>query len=176
MYGLTLTDAAFFDDRPDMRWDQLPVVRSFFRQEPAMQTKQITQLYDAIDSATEARRTMRAMDRRWRPEIATEIDSSQENQLYGQMSFADKRMRTFRAEMDAIYQTPTLTDVRNMAQERAKATRESNLVSNAKLTGAWNDLGALKRFLLDDLLRERNAFADSVMKDVEQRRDLGATQ
>jgi len=34
-YGLTLTDAAFFDDRPDMRWDQLPVIRSFFRQEPA---------------------------------------------------------------------------------------------------------------------------------------------
>jgi hypothetical protein len=110
-------------------------------------------------------------DRRWRPEIATEIESSQENRLYGQMSFADKRMRTFRAEMDAIYQAPTLADVRSMAQERAKATRQANLVANAKLTGAWNDLGALKRLLLDDLLRERNAFAESVMKDVEQRRE-----
>jgi len=73
--------------------------------------------------------------------------------------------------MDAIYQAPTLADVRNMAQERAKATRQSDLVANAKLTGAWNDLGALKRFLLDDLLRERNAFAELVMQDVEQRRE-----
>ena len=79
-------------------------------------------------------------------------------------------MRTFRAEMDAIYQAPTLADVRNMAQERAKATRQANLVGNAKLTGAWNDVGALKRFLLDDLLRERNAFAESAMNDVENRR------
>jgi hypothetical protein len=58
-----------------------------------------------------------------------------------------------------------------MTQERAKATRQPNLVGNAKLTGSWNDLGALKRFLLDDLLRERNAFAASVMRDVEQRSD-----
>jgi hypothetical protein len=55
-----------------------------------------------------------------------------------------------------------------MAQERAKATRQPDLIANAKLTRAWNDLGALKRFLLDDLLRERNAFATALMKDVEQ--------
>jgi len=36
---------------------------------------------------------------------------------------------------------------------------------------AWNDLGALKRVLLDDLIRERNAFAETVMKDVENRRE-----
>ena len=29
-------------------------------------------------------------------------------------------------------------------------------------------MGALKRFLIDDLLRERNKFARRVMKDIEQ--------
>jgi len=98
--------AGLSGSRPLESLRKLPVIRSFFRQEPVMQTRQVTQLYDAIDAATEARRTMRAMDRRWRPEI----EASQENRLYGQMSFADKRMRTFRAEMDAIYQAPTLAD------------------------------------------------------------------
>jgi hypothetical protein len=37
----------------------------------------------------------------------------------------------------------------------------------------WNDLGALKRFLLDDLLRERNAFAESV--DEKRQQELQAT-
>jgi hypothetical protein len=35
----------------------------------------------------------------------------------------------------------------------------------------WRDAGALKRILIDDIIRERNAFAETVMKDVEQRRE-----
>jgi hypothetical protein len=32
-------------------------------------------------------------------------------------------------------------------------------------------MGALKRFLLDDIIRERNVFAETVMKDVNARRE-----
>ena len=37
-------------------------------------------------------------------------------------------------------------------------------------------MGALKRMLLDDIVRERNAFAENMMKDVGHRRqELQAT-
>src|SRR3546814_10824187 len=58
---LQLSDGAFFDNKPDMRLDQYPVLRRFYREEPARQTRYITELYEAIDAATEARRTLRSM-------------------------------------------------------------------------------------------------------------------
>ncbi len=53
LYGLTLSDAVLFDDMPKMRVDQYPIIRRFYRKEPARNTKYVTQLYDAIDAATE---------------------------------------------------------------------------------------------------------------------------
>jgi hypothetical protein len=171
LYGLTMTDAAFFDDRPDLRVDQLPVVRRFYREEPATQTKWVTELYDAIEAATQARRTMRDMAKRYRPDIADELAETTENRAYRQMNFADERMRAFRKEMLVIADAPDLEAVQQMAMARAKRTKNISLVGRAKASGVWRDLGALKRVLIDDVIRERNAFAESVMKDVEQRRE-----
>lgn len=168
MYGMTLTDAAFFDDAPDLRLDQLPVVRSFYRQEPARQTKWVTELYEAIDAATDARRTMRAMDKRWRPEIAGELAETVENRTYGQLNFADQRMRMFRKEMIDVADAPDLAAALKMAEQRSKTTRNLRLLADAKRA---RDVGAVKRLLIDDLIRERNAFAETVMKDVEARRE-----
>ena len=44
------------------------------------------------------------------------------------------------------------------------------LIAGAKRKGAWRDMGNLKRFLMDDLLRERNQYAKRVMTDVRGRR------
>ena len=44
------------------------------------------------------------------------------------------------------------------------------LINRAKRKGAWDDSGALKMLLQDDLLRERNAYAREVMADIERQR------
>ena len=51
--------------------------------------------------------------------------------------------------------------------ERGRTTKRPNLVAELEGEGIWNDLGALKRWLMDDLTRERNAFAKSVMTELE---------
>jgi hypothetical protein len=170
MYGLALLDAALYDDLPDARTDQLPVVRRFFRQEPALNTRYVTELYDAIDAATAARRTMRFLDRTYRPEIAGEIENTPDNLAYNQMSNADKQMAAFRKESDFVTRAPDLQTVRDMATERARVTRNPALVGKARMAGSWDDIGPLKRFLLDDILAERNAYAEAVMKDVTAQR------
>jgi hypothetical protein len=170
LYGLSTIDAAFFDDKPDMRTDQLPVVRRFFRDEPAQNTKYLSQLYEAIDAATETRRTMRFMDRTWRPEIAGELENKVENRLYSQLNTADQQLRVFRKEIEQIYRMPSLPELQKFADERARATRNPSLTGRARFDGVWDDLGALKRFLIDDIIRERNAYAETVMADVEARR------
>jgi hypothetical protein len=114
---------------------------------------------------------MRDMAKRYRPDIADELAETTENRAYRQMNFADERMRAFRKEMLVIADAPDLEAVQQMAMARAKRTKNISLVGRAKASGVWRDLGALKRVLIDDVIRERNAFAESVMKDVEQRRE-----
>ena len=42
-YGLTLADAAFFDDAPELRIDQYPALRRFYRKTPATHTRYVTE-------------------------------------------------------------------------------------------------------------------------------------
>ena len=66
-----------------------------------------------------------------------------------------------------MIQAPTLEDTQRLAEERATATRDVALRSKARKV--WNDMGGLKRFLMDELIRERNTFAKRVMQDVRER-------
>ena len=45
---------------------------------------------------------------------------------------------------------------------------DQSLVARLQWTGAWNDVGALKRALLDSLTTERNQFAKGVMADIDK--------
>jgi hypothetical protein len=71
MYGLMLTDKALFGDKlPEMRTDQLPVVRRFYSQEPPQHTKFETQFYDMLGEAKRLHGTLRELDHLGRPDLA----------------------------------------------------------------------------------------------------------
>jgi hypothetical protein len=78
-------------------------------------------------------------------------------------------MRVFRKETEQVINARTIDEVRDLARERARARRDPAFLATAR-RDAWDDTGALKRHLLDDLTRERNDLAERVMKDVERRR------
>lgn len=63
MYGLMLTDQAFFGDRlPEKRADELPVVRRFYSQEPSRHTKFESQFYEMLTEAKRLRGTLKELD------------------------------------------------------------------------------------------------------------------
>ncbi|MFZ2855793.1 MAG: LPD38 domain-containing protein [Rhodocyclaceae bacterium] len=71
MYGLMLTDKAMFGDKlPEMRTDQLPVVRRFYSQEPPPHTKFETQFYDMLGEAKRLHGSLRELDHLGLPDIA----------------------------------------------------------------------------------------------------------
>ena len=189
-YGLMLADGMVFDDTPDLRVDQYPGIRRFYSREPARRSRAVTQIYEMVQEATQARRTMRHMDRSYRPEIAAELENTRENLLHNQITFARDHLGVIKKEMDQVTWARTLDDVREIAEERrrgAKIRRDAIdkaaerrrveksrvLITSAKRDGAWDDIGTLKMLLLDDLLRERNAYARDVMADVEAREKEG---
>ena len=172
LYGLQISDAAFFDDiRPDLRIDQLPVVRRFFVEQPARNTRFVTELFDAIGEANETRRTMRLMDRTFREDIAGDLEYTPENLLFGQLQYAEERMRVFRRETELVVRAQSLADVRGMVEDRARVTANPGFANEAKRSADWDSIGALKRLLLDDLVRERNQFAREVIMDLRERRE-----
>jgi hypothetical protein len=56
------------------------------------------------------------------------------------------------------------------AQERAWQKEHRLVILNAHARGAWDSVGALKRFLLDDLTSERNTYAQAVVREMRQQR------
>lgn len=103
MYGLSLTDAALYDDKPDMRVDQYPVLRRFYAKEPAKRTKYGTQFFDMLREATELRRTIKQMDKIGRPDIADEIEERKEIDRYTQLTRSNKQLQAINREMKQVY-------------------------------------------------------------------------
>ena len=55
-----------------------------------------------------------------------------------------------------------------MPRERLP-TRRPKLMDQLRSKGVWDDIGALKAWLRDDLVGERNRYARKVMREIEGR-------
>ena len=153
-----------------MRIDQYPVIRRFYQRTPPRHTKYVTQLYDALAAATAARRTMRHMDRTFRPDFAKEIEDTPENLEYGQLTNAQKSMRGISAEMRLVVDTPDLPTLQRHATDLGRERDLKARIMRMRPTKARGDLRDLKRELLDFWTEERNTLAKEVMQDIETQR------
>lgn len=110
MYGLSLSDAIFYDDIPDLRVDQYPVLRRFYRQSPARRTKYETMYYDMLKEATELRRTMREMSKTLKDvPIAYELADKPYLALYKPLKDMQVYMSDIRTMQNNIYDDPDKT-------------------------------------------------------------------
>lgn len=110
LYGLMLTDQAFFGDKlPEKRADELPVVRRFYASEPAKHTKYESEFYDILSEARRLRGTMRELDELGMREVA---DSKENSPLAGEakpLERAQKNLGAINRDMQAARRDPILT-------------------------------------------------------------------
>jgi hypothetical protein len=171
--GLALSDWAIEAARggppqPAKRLDQMPLVRRFYEQEPARTTRYVTDYFNALREATEARQTMRKMDQSGRPDIATELQKTPENLDRDQLVRVDKTMGAIRKDIDAVTNAPDLASARKLAQDRAKLLRDPGMMGRLQSAGTWNDVAQLKRYLIDSLTAERNDLARTTIQGVDR--------
>jgi conjugative element/phage-associated large polyvalent protein len=102
MYGLTLSDAMMFDNKPKMRVDQYPVFRRFYSADPAKHSKHETMFYDMLKETTELRNTMRQMDRQYRPNIADELEQRPEVNDYSELQDINEELQLIRQDQREI--------------------------------------------------------------------------
>ncbi|MBI4997046.1 MAG: hypothetical protein HZC22_09130, partial [Rhodocyclales bacterium] len=110
MYGLMLTDEAFFGDRlPERRGDEMPVVRRFYANEPAKHTRYETEFYDMLAEAKRLHGTMRELDSLGLGAIA---DEKEKSPLAGEaqpLERAAKSLTGIHKDMQAIRRDLSMT-------------------------------------------------------------------
>lgn len=164
-YGLMLSDAALFDDAPDLRADQYPVLKRFYQQSPSRHSKAVGDFYDTLKEATETRRTISSLVRSNREDMAREQEHSEANRLYKPLTRANKIMQAYNSETKKIYNAKGIEEVRQLAKEQENLGK-GNLRGRALKEGVWNDVGGLKSLLLDNIIAARNEYAKKVMEGV----------
>ena len=75
-------------------------------------------------------------------------------------------IKTQRLTADAT----TLKKVQSLAEAFADGTRQRGMIGRFKARGYWNDIGALKRELLDEIGRVKNDVARRAVQDVKKAR------
>jgi hypothetical protein len=165
-FGLQLADQIFFDDVPNLRADQYPVLYSFYRKEPAHHTRYVTEFYEMLRQATEARRTLHEMDKTFRKDFGDDLVNTPENRAYRQLTKANTRMQVFNREMKQIQYAPDLASVQQYAKELKRDRRYALKVQEIQRSADWQNLGRLKGRLIDMWIQERNALAREVVQDV----------
>ena len=151
-FGLMLSDRAFFEGSPELRWDEMPVMQGFIRQTPPRSTRYVTEFYDLLGKAQRAKRTMMAAGRQGLDEDAEELSQTDEARMYRLFSRGNKGMQQVRRQTDAVLRARSLSEVRRYA---AKWVDRSTL-RQAREAGDWDDIGALKRVVRDALIEQRN--------------------
>lgn len=137
MYGLALSDKAFFDDKaPAMRTDQLPVVRRFYAQEPAQHTKYETQFYDLLGEASRLRGTLRELDKIGRSEMADDKEKAPMAGEYRPLEKASKSLASINQEMRAVRRSDDSPEEKRTKLDMLTAERNQLLKTAVKETEA----------------------------------------
>lgn len=136
LYGLALSDKAFFGERsPEGRKDQLPVVRRFYSQEPATHTKYEEQFYDMLGEAKRLHGTMQALDKMNLKDIADEKEQSPLATEAKPLERAAKNLTVINRDMQQVRRDDSLTPAEKR-QRIDELTAERNALLKASVQDA----------------------------------------
>ncbi len=163
--GLAVTDWAMqhvgdAPPPPERRLDSYPLIRRFYEQEPRNNTAYVERFYSALQEATAAYQTMHRVERAGRTDLADELGQGKAANEYRALLKGDKMLSLVNKGKQAAIDARTLKEAQQLVDDpkfRARLQRE----------GAWDDIGKLKRRLVDDFTERRNTLAKDIMSEVE---------
>ena len=132
-----------------------PVIRSFYRQNPPQSTRYVTEFYEMLGAATQARRTAKAMARSGNEEEVNRLLQVPEQRQYGTLHRVNLRLQKLRRYRDAILRSRDL-------QWLSSQARQFGIDPTGK------DLGTLKKELRDRMIQTRNELTKKAVTEVKR--------
>lgn len=116
---------------PEMRADEMPVVRRFYKDEPAKHTKFESQFYEMLAAAKRLRGTMRELDDQG---LRTYADEKEQGPLSGEakpLERAAKNLGAINREMEDIRRDQVLTPAEKRERLDTKTAERNALLKEA---------------------------------------------
>lgn len=130
MYGLMLTDSAFFGKKlPERRADEMPVVRKFYEGVPAKHTKYEEMFYDMLGESERLRGTIRALDKTGREGMADEFADDPEAGRYRQLQRAQRSLQAINRDMNDVRLSSRSREQKRLDLDALTAERNALLKS-----------------------------------------------
>jgi hypothetical protein len=175
-YGNAMLDRSLFGDTmPDRSATQTPLVRAFFSNQPPRATQSLGEFYDLIDEIETLKANLRETVKLDELEFAKEfVELAKEKyQDYDAIMVVADNATNIRKLEQHVYVTDDLIELQDFVRDslahvklEGKA-RLMTLVKSLKNEGMWDDMGALKRFILNDLTMIRNEQVKNLMDIIE---------
>ena len=110
MYGLMLSDRAFFGDQlPTLRTDETPVLRRFVASDPPKSTKYETEFYDLLSEARRLQGTLRELDKQGRQAMADAKEGERLAGEAGPLGRASKSLAGINRDMRELRRSPDMS-------------------------------------------------------------------
>lgn len=111
MYGLMLSDEAFFGDKmPTRRADELPVIRRFYEGNPVKTTKYQTMFYDMLSEAKRVHGSLRELDDLGHSDLADQMESHPLATVSKQLERAAGNVQVINKDMEAVMRSGLTPD------------------------------------------------------------------
>lgn len=171
-YGLTISDQMFFDTAPDLTINQYPFFNRFSKKQPVKNTKYTQIAYDMMAEINEVMRAVNESVNRLKPNQAKRYITDNLEVLATGANELQKDLSDYNSLIGLVKATNNLGQTQKLANGVGKLLgRDQEIyVQNLIDKGIYNDMGALKTYLMDDLLVQRNFLTEKFVKFVESKK------
>ena len=167
-YGLLMGDQFFFNDSEDLSIKNYPVIRRFAKEQPLRSTKYVTQAYEELEEISMVLKSARESIKRFDKDNAYKFILDERVKFKGLVNATKKKLTDYNRLIQTVDNTKTLSQLQELSKIIGKETGKKNYVQSLKDQNIWNDLGALKKYVKDDLYMIRNKIAEKFVKIIEQ--------
>ena len=170
-YGLTLSDQWFFNDSEDLSIKDYPVIKRFTKEQQSRNTLYVKEAYEIIEEIISVNKSARELYKRYDKDGAYQYFNEDNQKFYGAATSTKTGLTNFNRLIQQTENTKTLSQLQELAIQIGDATKKKNFVNSLKKQNIWEDLGALKKYLKDDLYMARNKIAENFVKLIERKKE-----
>ena len=171
-YGLTISDQMFFDNAPDLSINQYPFFNRFTKKQPLKNTKYTQIAYDMMADINKVMRAVNESANRLKPNKAKKYITDNLEVLATGATELQKDLSDYNTMISLVKATNSLEQIQKVANGVGKILGRNNKIYIQNLIDKeiYNDIGALKTYLTDDLLVQRNFLTEKFVKFVENKK------
>ena len=168
-YFLMASDYAFFDDMPDLAFEDYPGIRRF-RKKIVTGTKYGNELFELFQEVSEVVAAANYLTKSNLPEEAKVYIEDKAMKLRTGANNLKETLQNINGATKYVLNQKELKPLQDFAKNRARS-KKRNFVPSLIEKGIFNDIGALKSWLREDMMIERNILITNLKNTIEKAKE-----